>query len=433
MDETPHDIAKAVAAIGRIDAVPTLLAVLCETTGMRFAVVARVTGKIWTACAVQDDIQLGVRAGGQLALRTNLAFESQASRTPIVVEHASTDPRYRANADPKIYKIESYISVPIFLSGGRYFGNLCALDPRPIKVAGPHILSMFNRFAALIASGLEHQLQREQEHSALLDARAASELREQFIAILGHDLRNPLQAAYASSDRLQRKLTDPDLLVIASRIKTNLSRMSALIDDVLDLARGRLGGGIRVELTEVHNVNTGLTTVVQELRDARPECKIVSSIGVDRSVRCDLGRLQQVASNLLANALTHGRPHAPVKFSAHADDRDLVLQVWNAGDPIPPECINKIFEPFWRHSASGSRNGLGLGLHICSQIVRAHEGQISVTSTAAHGTLFTARLPLGTLPAMEQSSIEILPGAELQQNPPTIRASTPPRAERALQ
>jgi signal transduction histidine kinase len=197
--------------------------------------------------------------------------------------------------------------------------------------------------------------------------------------------------------------------------------MSALIDDVLDLARGRLGGGIRVELTEVHNVNTGLTMVVQELRDARPECNIVSSIGVDRSVRCDLGRLQQVASNLLANALTHGRPHAPVKFSAHADDRDLVLQVWNAGDPIPPECINKIFEPFWRHSASGSRNGLGLGLHICSQIVRAHEGQISVTSTAAHGTLFTARLPLGTFPIAEQSPTEMLPEKEFRQVPPTVR------------
>jgi signal transduction histidine kinase len=421
MDETSQDIAKAVAAIGRIDAVPTLLGVLCETTGMRFAVVTRVTGKIWTVCAVQDDIRLGVKAGGQLAFRTNLAFESQASRTPIVVEHASTDPRYRTNADPKIYKIESYISVPIFLPSGRYFGNLCALDPHPIKVSGPHILSMFNRFAALIASQLEHQLLQEKEQIALLDERAASELREQFIAILGHDLRNPLQAAYASSDMLQRKLTDPELLVFASRIKTNVRRMSALIDDVLDFARGRLGGGIAVELTEVQNIDTGLTTVVQELRDAQPECQIISNISVDRSVRCDLGRLQQVASNLLANALTHGRPHTPVKFTVRADDKDLILQVWNAGDPIPPENIYKIFEPFWRHSASPSRNGLGLGLHICSQIVRAHEGQISVTSTAVHGTLFTVRLPLGTLPTMEQSRVEVLPEAELQQYPSTIR------------
>ena len=78
--------------------------------------------------------------------------------------------------------------------------------------------------------------------------------------------------------------------------------------------------------------------------------------------------------------------------------------VWNAGEPIPSDCIDKIFEPFWRHSVPGSRNGLGLGLHICAQIVRAHEGQLSVTSTAENGTRFTARLPLGTLQKVESSA-----------------------------
>ncbi len=427
MDETQQDIAREVAAIGRIVAVPTLLAVLCETTGMRFAVVARVTGRMWTACAVRDDIQLGVKPGGQLAFRTNLAFESEASRTPIVVQHASADPRYGTSGDPGVYHVESYISVPIFLTGGRYFGKLYALDPCPIELAGPHILAMFNRFAGLIAVELERQLQREQEYSALLDARAANELREQFIAILGHDLRNPLQAAYASTEMLQRKLTDPDSSVLASRIKTSLRRMSGLIDDVLDFARGRLGGGIGIEFTEVQNINTGLTTVVQELQEAQPGCKILSSIDADGSIRCDLGRLQQVASNLLANALTHGRAHTPVKFKAYSDAGALIMQVWNAGDPIPPDSLGKIFEPFWRHSASGNsnsnRNGLGLGLHICSQIVRAHGGQISVTSTAADGTLFTARFPLATLPILEQSHTETSPESELQ---PVILTIHPP-------
>jgi signal transduction histidine kinase len=413
MDEILQDISKAVAAIGRIDAVPTLLAVLCETTGMRFAAVARVTEKGWTVCAVQDDLQLGIEPGAPFLLRTNLAFESQSPRAPIVVEHASADPSYRTEDDSKIYRVESYISVPIFLPNGGYFGSLCAFDPRPMSASGPHIMSMFTRFAALIAFQFEHQLEREHEHMALLDERAASELREQFIAILGHDLRNPLQAVYASSDILQRKLADPVLLEFAGRIKSNVNRMSALIDDVLDFARGRLGGGIEVELTEVRNISTGLTTVIQELQDAQPGCKILSNISVDRSVRCDLGRLQQVASNLLANALNHGRPHTPVKITVRADDKDLVLQVWNAGEPIPPESINKIFQPFWRHTVSASRNGLGLGLHICSQIVRAHGGQISVTSTAAHGTLFTARLPLGTAPTMEQSRMDI-PEVDLQ-------------------
>lgn len=422
MDDSPDDIANAVAAIGRIDAVPTLLAVLCETTGMRFAVVARVTDTTWTACAVKDDIHLGVKPGGQVAVNSTLCFESRALRAPIVIEHASVDPRYRTHRAPKLYQIESYVSVPIILNNGRYFGTLCALDPRPAKVAQPRIVSMFTRFAALIASQLDNQLLQEQEHRALLDERAAGELREQFIAILGHDLRNPLQAVYASGDLLERKLTDPLLLSYASRIKTNVRRMSALIDDVLDFARGRLGGGIGVELTEVENINTGLTTVVQELQDANPGCNIISNINVSRSVRCDLGRIQQVASNLLANAVTHGRPHSPVTIIASADDNDLVLEVWNAGDPIPPESIGKIFEPFWRHSVSASRNGLGLGLHICSQIVRAHQGRISVTSTSENGTQFTARLPVGRLLPSRSSLAAVTQDA--MSRPPKTAVST---------
>ena len=394
------DSARAVAAIARIDAVPTLLKVLCEMTGMRIAVVARVTETIWTACAIREDVPFGLKPGMELPATTAFCFDSSASRAPIVIEHACEDPRYCHHAAPKRYQIESYVSVPIICTKGDYFGNLSALDPKPVKVT-PRILSMFNDFAALIALQLDHQALQEQEHRALLDERAAGELREQFIAILGHDLRNPLHAVYASGEMLERKFTDPALLTMASRIKGNVRRMSSLIDDVLDFARGRLGGGIEVELTEVENINTGLEAVVQELRDAQPACKIISDIRVSRSVRCDLGRIQQIASNLLGNALTHGQPGSPIKISARSDENDLVLEVWNAGEPIHAESLSKIFEPFWRNSVSRSRNGLGLGLHICSQIVRAHQGRISVTSTQEHGTQFTVRLPLGTTQTMK--------------------------------
>jgi signal transduction histidine kinase len=262
--------------------------------------------------------------------------------------------------------------------------------------------------AALNAALLAQQLQREREESALLEERAAGELREQFIAILAHDLRSPLQAAFANSDRLLRHLADPALSEVAARIKSNILRMSALIDDVLDFARGRLGGGIAIELTDVQNINSGLTTVIQELQDSQPDRKILASISVNRPVRCDLGRLQQVASNLLANALIHGSAEKPVEISARDTETDLVLEVWNAGEPIPAQSLDKIFEPFWRHSASVNRQGLGLGLHICSQIVRAHQGGMSVTSTREHGTRFTARLPLSLPSSLPQVSLAIV-------------------------
>jgi signal transduction histidine kinase len=374
-----EDNARAVTAIARVDVLPTLLKVLCEMTGVRFAAVARVAGDIWTAYAVRDELSLGMGPGSELA--------------------------------PALRSVKSFVSVPIIVGNGRHFGALCALDVNVASLRGPRLVPIFKEFAVLIGSQLEHEFVREREQTALLDERATGELRERFIAILGHDLRNPLQAVFASGDLLERRLTDPALQVIASRIKTHVLRMSSLIDDLLDFARGRQAGGIGLELTDVQNVNAGLTTVVQELQDAQPECRILSNISVSRSVRCDLGRLQQVAANLLGNALTHGRPESPVTITARTDENDFVLEVWNAGEPIPPESLGKIFEPFWRCSVSPSRNGLGLGLHICSQIIRAHDGGISVTSTRESGTQFTARLPLGAFLEMNPSFPEAI-GAE---------------------
>jgi hypothetical protein len=280
------------------------------------------------------------------------------------------------------------------LTNGRYFGNLCAIDPAPAKVSDPRVLNMFTRFAALIALALDNQIKRERDQTALRDERAASELREQFIAILGHDLRNPLQAVYVTGQLLERKLADPDLKNMATRIKTNVKRMSTLIDDVLDFARGRLGGGMGIKITEARNIDANLQAVVKEFQDAQSDRQILADIGVHRTVHCDVGRVQQVASNLIGNALTHGAPHSPVKIKALADGDDLVLEVCNQGEPIAPDSIVKIFEPFWRHSTASNRQGLGLGLYICSQIVRAHGGTLSVTSTQDEGTRFVARLPL---------------------------------------
>jgi hypothetical protein len=392
--ESAEEIARDVAAVSGLQAVPTLLAVLCETTGMRFAAVARVSDTTWTACAVRDDINFGLTPGAQLELASTLCIEAKRSNAPIVIERASTDPRYCNHHTPKLYKIESYVSVPIVLPSGRYFGNLCAIDPAPAKLADPKILGMFTRFAALIGMQLDSESARQEDQSALRGARAANELHEQFIGILGHDLRNPLQAIYSAGVLLEKKLSDPALKGIAARIGVSVRRMSSLINDVLDFARARQGEGMGVRVTEVEDIDAGLNAVVREFQDGQPGRQILASISVTRRVRCDLGRVQQVASNLIGNALKHGAPQGAVKISAQAEDSDLVLNVWNSGEPIPAENLDKICEPFWRQSSTGNREGLGLGLYICSEIVRAHGGTLSVTSSQESGTSFTARLPL---------------------------------------
>jgi signal transduction histidine kinase len=392
--DTPEEIARDVLAIKDIEAVPTLLEVLCETTGMRFAAVARVTESTWTACVVKDDINFGLQSGGQLDVSTTLCLESKHSNAPIVIDNASDNPLYCNHHTVSMYKIQSYVSVPIVLGNGRYFGNLCAIDPQPAKVSDARVVGMFTRFAALIALALDNQAKRELDQSALRDERALSELRDQFIAILGHDLRNPLQAVYSAGALLERQITDPALVGMAGRIRINAKRMSSLIDDVLDFARGRLGGGIGVQIAPVEGIDASLSAVVKEFQDGQPDRQIIADINVTRAVRCDIGRVQQVVSNLIGNALTHGAIDAPVRVTARANDLDWVLEVWNAGEPIPNDSINRIFGPFWRPSSLGARQGLGLGLYICSQIVHAHGGTLAVTSNEADGTSFIARFPL---------------------------------------
>lgn len=387
-------IARDVRAIERIDAVRPMLRVLCDVTGMGFAAVARVTEGTWTACAVQDDIKFGLEAGGQLPLESTLCNEVRHARTPIVIDQASVDTRYCTHHTPRIYGIESYISVPIVLPDGEYFGNLCAIDPRPAKVSQPHIVSMFTLFAQLIAVNLENDRKFARERAALLDERAAGELREEFIAILGHDLRNPLAAVAACGQLLQRQSTDPDAVATTVRLMRNVRRMSALIDDVLDFARGRLGSGIRVTMAEVEDIEPVLAAVLTEFRDSHPGRRIDSRIEARGRVHCDPARVQQVASNLLANALAHGAEHGEIRLAARIENGMFVLQVWNQGEPIAPDSIDKVFQPFWRRSISGAREGLGLGLYICAQIVAAQNGTIDVTSTREAGTMFTVRWPL---------------------------------------
>ena len=389
-------ISADIATIGRIGAVPSILRLICNDTGMGFAAVARVTDETWTACAVQDDVDFGLKPGGQLDLKTTLCFESRTARAPVVIDHFSEDPVYADHHTPRIYKLQSYISVPIVLSDGSYFGNLCAIDGRPAQVSNPRTLKMFEVFANLIALQFEVESRHQEIEARLFDERATSELREQFIAVLGHDLRNPLAAVGATAELLALRKNDPQLVTLGQRLRATTFRMSRLIDDVMDFARGRLGSGIGVTIVPTENLAVSLREVVNELRTANGNRTIVDDISIERLVYCDRTRIQQLLSNLLGNALTHGAPEQAVTVSATIQDDQLTLQVRNGGDLISPDNISKVFEPYWRPATSKPGGGLGLGLFICKQIIKAHGGNLEVQSSEATGTVFTARIPCGT-------------------------------------
>lgn len=389
-----ESIARDIASIARISAVPSLLRVICQHTGMGFAAVARVTDGTWTACAVEDSIGFGLQPGGQLDVHTTLCKESRAVRRPIVIDHASRDPVYRAHHTPRIYRIESYVSVPIVMPDGSYFGNLCAIDPRPARVADNGALAMFTAFAELIAQQLQQVRLQQATEAQLLDARAAADLREQFVAVLGHDLRNPLNSVGATAELLARR-AEPDLAATGERLRATVRRMAALIEDVMDFTRSRLGSGIGIAPAPTEDLAEALLDVVAELRDSHPQRQVEVRLALAGPVVCDRGRLQQLLSNLLGNALAHGAPDRPVRVEGWTEPGLLVLAVTNGGEPIPPEHAQKIFEPYWRPAHSTPGGGLGLGLHICAQIVKAHGGTLTVQSSRENGTRFEARLPSG--------------------------------------
>ena len=408
MGDTCEEIANDVAAVGRIEAVPTLLGVLCDITGMRFAAVARVSGGTWTACEVHDAIGFGLERGGQLDLDSTLCKEVRETRTPIVIEHASRDPVYRTHHTPRIYAIESYVSVPIILPDDDYFGNLCAIDPSPAKLNDSGILSMFTRFAALIAMQLHGERRRMALQTALLDERSAAGLREQLVAILGHDVRVPLGAIAMGCQRLQARSMDPRIDDAVREIRSGATRIAALVDDALDLARARLGGVMDIQLAEIDRIDEDLFGVVSDMQDAHPGRNIEWSFDFHGVVRVDRARVQQLAASLLKNALTHGSPRGAVRLTAGSDGATFTLTVWNEGEPMSPLNGATSFAPVWHSADPAHETRLGLGLHICAQIVKAHQGQITVTSSASAGTTFAVELPQATTASPTQAALAIL-------------------------
>jgi phosphoserine phosphatase RsbU/P len=228
----------------------------------------------------------------------------------------------------------------------------------------------------------------------LKSERETAELREQFIAVLGHDLRNPLAAIGAGARILQRSgaLLDDKQLRILDLIATTITRMSGLIDDVLDFARGRLGGGIILNKDADRPLEPTLQQIVEELRAASPGRIIETRFEIGEPVDCDRTRIGQLVSNLIGNALTHGASNKPVQVGARTQGGMFELWVANAGEPIPESAIPKLFEPFFRGDVRDSRQGLGLGLYIASQIAQAHGGRLAVSSTLEE-TCFTFIMP----------------------------------------
>ena len=234
---------------------------------------------------------------------------------------------------------------------------------------------------------------------------AVTTSRDMFLAVLGHDLRSPLQAISMTGRLLLRpELSDAARQAAAMRIERCSTTMGLLINDLLDFTRTRLGSGIPLARTDC-DLRTICTTALETIRAGNPEQRFEEQISGNLVTLADAQRLHQVLLNLLGNAVQHGDREKSISLIATGNEDGIEVQVKNFGRPIGPAALQKIFEPMVRAASSEadaneqSKSSLGLGLFIVREIVVGHGGSVTVQSSQDAGTVFTVRLPLAHEPA----------------------------------
>ncbi|MEO8698564.1 MAG: ATP-binding protein [Kofleriaceae bacterium] len=220
--------------------------------------------------------------------------------------------------------------------------------------------------------------------------------QEQMLGIVGHDLRNPLGAVIAGVEILQMQADQaPGLMPTVKRIQSSANRMTSIVQQLLDVTRARLGSGIPITPRET-SLLAVIDNVLGELRLAHPKARFERIAQDDIRGMWDPDRLEQVVSNLASNAVNYGKIGGPITVAIAREADAAVLTVHNPlrGEPIPQELLETIFTPYRRGKQKAHAGGLGLGLYIVSEIVRAQRGTIVVTSTVADGTVFRVTLPI---------------------------------------
>jgi signal transduction histidine kinase len=230
-----------------------------------------------------------------------------------------------------------------------------------------------------------------QLHRQRQDLAETLRLNEELMAVVGHDLRNPLNVVLMTTSLLA-DTDDPQLKKCVDRLQSSGTRMLHIIEELFDLARARLGGGIPIERQPL-DLEAITKKTVAEFEATNPSRQIDVIVSGDVKGNWDVGRLGQVLSNLIGNALRHGTVSVPITVELVGSEKEVVASVHNGGF-IAADLMPRLFDPF--QSGVGRRTraeGLGLGLYIVQQIVHAHGGDVQVCSSPEDGTRFEVRLP----------------------------------------
>lgn len=374
-----------VAAIQGIAVIPRLLEVVCRSTGLSFAAVARVTEQRWVACAVRDELALGLEPGSELKLETTLCNEIRQHGQVVVIDDVVLDQTFSCHPTPQLYNFRSYISVPIRLRDGRLFGTLCALDRGPAQLSTPQTVGMFTLFAELIAFHLEAQSRVDE-----LECRVAERTEElRSLTEQLHRVREDERTRVSREvhDELGQALTAMKLEIAAAlktldsskasdsnSTRTVLLSMAALSDSTLDAVE-RIISELRPVLLDTLGLGAAAEWLVGQFAHRS---------GIDATCTCaDEGDLSPETATalfrVLQEALTNVARHANatvVRVVLRRELGDVILTVADNGRGISPSAMS---------------DAKAFGLRGMRERLRALGGELSFTPASSGGTLLTAR------------------------------------------
>jgi signal transduction histidine kinase len=389
------------AGEGLASSLDLLLAVEPDARGPR-----RIAGALAEAVRSADFAALAVRGEGD-RLEVVASFGLEGAPPESIASGLAADAL--AASDVRVarypgapFPADALVGAAAPLRAGRTEGVLL-LGSRSVDALGDEALLLLRIAADRAALLLEcERIERDRAEAASANARAEQEVEgrrravDYILGVVGHDLRNPLGAIHMSAALLQKKggLEGWQGRTV-ERMRSSAGRMGRIIADLLSYTRTRLGSGLPIAARPAR-LDEIVSRVVDELSAANPDRAIEVSRDGDLAGEWDPDRLEQVASNLVSNAVDHGDPSAPVRVELAAAGDAVTLTVRNKGPTMPPEVLAHLFEPFSRGPDEKSRkaSGLGLGLYISREIVRGHGGDIRA---AADGeTVVTVRLPRRT-------------------------------------
>jgi signal transduction histidine kinase len=401
MIEIQDDLLKDLEAVRQIPVVPTMLETICQVTGMGFAAVARVTEDRWVACSVRDEVQFGLEAGGELEVETTLCNEIRAHRQPIVIDNVSEDPQYRVHHTPKIYGLQSYISIPIILKDGSFFGTLCAIDSKPAKVNNPKVINTFKMFAELLAFHLKSLDLLERSRKANLELQYknrdlvnANFDLDSFVFTASHDLKSPIAnieglISILSDAVSKEELDREEIKQITNMMKSSLKRFSTTIKDLTAIVEmDKASEDAASEALDIYEI---VDSVRQDLQSMIMESDASIEVIAEERYLSGFSRknFKSIISNLISNAIKYRSPDRRPQVTVRMEERDdkTHLSIQDNGLGIPTGKEKRIFTMFKR--LHNHVEGSGIGLYIVKRMVDKAKGQILVDSTQGKGTKFT--------------------------------------------